>query len=246
MISPEDKYELFERKISNQLSVEEEKVLSQLIEDDAVIAEEFDLYKELNSHVETSLNSKEEEANLEQNLKKIGSAFFDKKTSKKEFKVIKMPVWMYAAAASVAIIIGIYTFAGNNPSYNDFASIPELSIVERGGEEALIKSAETSFNAKEYTSAEKYLSELLLKDSDNSIYLFYYGISLLEQNKYVEATRTFQKIQQGNSIYKYKAIWFEALNQLKQKEQTKCVELLREIPDDAEDYQQAKELLKKL
>jgi predicted transcriptional regulator len=68
----------------------------------------------------------------------------------------------------------------------------------------------------------------------------------VEQDKYEKASEILEKLRQGTSVYKYKAIWFEALNQLKQKNIGRCTELLKSLPQEAEDYQQAQKLLKKL
>ncbi|MFD2564005.1 tetratricopeptide repeat protein [Aquimarina rubra] len=245
-MTPEEKYELFERKISKELSDEEEKIVSRMLEEDIALAEEFKIYKEWNSHLASNLNLEQEQSDLEQNLKNIGDSFFQKRSSKKQTKIIKIPSWGYAIAASVAIILGIYTFTKSGPVYNDFVSIPELSITERGSEDELSKKAETSFNAQNYGEAEKHISELLKKDSANSEYLFYLGITLVEQDKYERASEVFEKLQEGTSVYRYRAIWFEALNQLKQKNMEQSRELLKSLPKEAEDYIQAQKLLKKL
>ncbi|WP_299243893.1 hypothetical protein [uncultured Aquimarina sp.] len=245
-MTPEEKYELFERKISDELSSNEEEMLSQIIKEDKTIAEEFNVYKEWSSYLDTSLNLEQDQFDLEQNLKKIGDSYFEKKPAKKETKVIKISSWVYAVAASVAIVLGVYTFTKSDPAYNDFASIPKLSITERGSEDEISKKAEASFNSKNYEEAEKYLSELLKNDNSNSEYLFYLGITLVEQDKHEKASVIFEKLRQGASVYKYKAIWFEALNQLKQKNEGRCAELLKSLPPEAEDYQQAQKLLKKL
>lgn len=245
-MTPEEKYELFDRFCSNKLSAAEEKILTKLISDDESIAEELKLYKELNSHLDTRFTSEKEEEALENNLKAIGDLYFNKKAATKETKVIRMPVWAYGAAASVAIIFGVYFFDQSNPTYNDFANIPELSITERGNAEKDNKNAEHAFNSKDYAEAEKYLLIVLSKDKNNVAYQFYYGLSLLEQDKHVETTQVLEKLYQGNSVYMYKALWFEALNQLKQKKYDQCSALLKRIPKDAEDYIRAQELLKKM
>ncbi|SEL22614.1 hypothetical protein SAMN04487910_2081 [Aquimarina amphilecti] len=246
-MTPEEKYELFERKISGGLSVKEQEVLSRILREDESIAEEFRLYQEWSSYLETNLNVEEERSDLEKNLKNISNSFFEKKPLKKEYKVIKIPSWTYAVAASVAILLGVYmAFNENDASYNDFASIPELSIIERSSGGELIKKAEKTFNSKNYLEAEKYLSELLKNNDDNSEYSFYLGIALVEQNKYDKASEVFGKLQKGTSVYKYRATWFEALNQLKQGKKDKCKVLLELLPNEAEDYQQAQKLLKKI
>ena len=248
-MTPEEKYKLFDRYCSKELSATEQEELMLLLKEDTTLAEEFALYQELNLHLDISLNSEKEQTALEENLKKIGDAHFDNKEADitaVKTKVIRIPTWAYAVAASVAIVFGLYFFNNGTPVYNDFANIPELSIVERGSQEEGIKNAENAFNAKEYSKAEKYLSELISEDKNNTEYLFYYGLSLLEQNKYNHATQVFDKLHKGSSVYKYKAVWFEALNQLKQKKYDQCLEVLKRIPAEAEDYNQAQKLLKKL
>ncbi|MHA7055911.1 tetratricopeptide repeat protein [Aquimarina sp. M1] len=245
-MTPEEKYELFERKVSKELSAEEEKSLSLMLEEDATVAEEFRIYKEWNSHLASSLNLEKEQSDLEQNLKNIGNSFFEKESAKKETKIIKIPSWGYAIAASIAIILGVYTFTKNGADYRDFMTTPELYITERGSKDEVFKKAETSFNSGKYGEAEQHLLQLLQDNKDNSEYLFYLGITLIEQDKHKKASEVFKKLREGTSIYKYRAVWFEALNQLKQKNKEQCAELLRSLPPEAEDYKKAQKLLKKL
>ncbi|MDH7445457.1 tetratricopeptide repeat protein [Aquimarina sp. 2201CG14-23] len=245
-MTPEEKYELFERKISGELSVKEEETLSLLMSEDTNAAQEFKAYEEWNSYLDSNLSSAQAQYDLENNLKEIGDTFFEQKPDKPQTKVIRMPSWGYAVAASIAIILGVYTFTKSSATYNDFVSIPALSITERSGEAELVKKAEETFNSQNYTDAEQYLFKLLENDNANSTYLFYYGITLVEQNKYEQASQAFSKLQLGNSGYKYKAIWFEALNQLKQNNKERCIEILKTLPEEAEDYQQAQKLMKKL
>ena len=190
-MTPEEKYELFERKINDELSSNEEKTLSQIIKEDEAISEEFRIYKEWTFYLDANLNL-EEQSDLENNLKKVGDSFFEKQPAKKETKVVKIPSWAYAIAASVVIILGVYTFTKNGPTYNDFASIPELSITERGNEDEIGKKAQVSFNSKNYKEAEKYLSELLKNDNSNSEYLFYLGFQ--KQTSQVVARKYIQQL----------------------------------------------------
>jgi len=246
-MTPEEKYELFERKISNEISIEEDQLLSQIIKDDQAIAQEFKTYQEWNSYLSSNLGLDTEKAQLANNLKNISDTFFTKETQKTKSKVIKMPSWGYAVAASVLVLLGVYTFTkSTTPIYNDFVSIPELSISERADTNEIGKKAEEAFNSNNYKEAEVFLNQLLEEDKSNSEYLFYYGISLVELDEFEKASEVFTTLQNGTSIYKYRAIWFEALNQLKQKNTDKCKVLLELIPKEAEDYQTAQELLEEL
>ncbi|WP_108866577.1 tetratricopeptide repeat protein [Aquimarina aquimarini] len=245
-MTQEEKYELFDRYCSKELSSAQEEILIKMVKEDDALAKEFALYQELNSHLEARFVSEQEKETLENNLKEIGNSYFTKKRISKETKVIKIPVWAYGAVASIVLIFGVYFFNQSDPVYSDYANVPELSISERGSTEEDGKKAEHAFNSEDYVKAEEYLLVLLSKDKENTAYQFYYGISLLEQGKYSRATQAFEGIYKNNSSYKYKALWFEALNQLKQKKYDQCVVLLKGIPKDAEDYNQAQKLIHKL
>lgn len=246
-MTPEEKYELFERKISNEISIEDDQLLSQIIEDDQAIAEEFKMYKEWSSYLSSNLDSDTKKAELASNLKNISNTFFTTETQNRKSKVIKIPSWGYAVAASVLVLLGVYTFTqGRTPLYNDFASIPEFSITERATTNEIGKKVEIAFNSKNYKEAKVFLNQLLEQDKSNAEYLFYYGICLIELDEYRKASEVFTELQNGTSIYKYRAIWFEALNQLKQKNTDRCKILLKLIPKEAEDYQIAQELLGEL
>jgi tetratricopeptide (TPR) repeat protein len=246
----EEKYELFERYCSQELSINEEKELKRLINEGASVEEELKVYQEINTHLGTNFST--EKKQLESNIQEIGNTYFKNEKAQKvahqggEAKVIRIPVWGYAAAASIAIIVMVYFFIPQHPTYSDYASIPTLTLTERGIEDELIKETEELFNAKKYAEAEQSISKLIARDSANAEYQFYYGIVYLEQGKHDETTQIFKKLQQGNSVYKYRALWFEALNQLKQKHYDQCSELLKALPEDAEDYEQAQKLLRKL
>jgi len=202
-MTPEEKYELFERKINRDLTVQEEDRFAQILEDNQKFAKEFKAYTEWTSYLEFNLSLGKEQSELGQNLKQGDTSFFEEKTTQKGGEVIQIPSWVYA-------------------------------------------NVETAFNTKNYDRAEADLLELLKKDPNNSKYLFYYGITLLELDKYEETTEIFTALKEGNSGYRYRAIWFEALNQLKQKNNKQCVTLLKKLPSEAEDYLEARKLLKRL
>ncbi len=245
-MTPEEKYELFEKYCSQDLSVEDKATLDQILTEDESANQELKVYQELWSHLDSNFTTEKQQRELEDNVKQIGDSYFNTTTTPKKSKVIQMPRWAYAVAASVALVFGVYFFNQGNPTYDDFATIPELSIGERSTSNEDAKNVEKAFNAGDYKAAENYFSSLLTEDPDNTQYQFYYGIVLLEQNKYANATTVFESLYNGNSVYRYRALWFEALNQLKQEKYESCAALLMKIPEDAEDYKQAQKLLKKL
>ena len=71
-------------------------------------------------------------------------------------------------------------------------------------------------------------------------------LSLMQLNKFDTADSLLIGLSKGQSAYKNKGTWYLALSKLKQKEYDDCVELLKTIPEEAEDYRAAQKLIKKL
>ena len=75
---------------------------------------------------------------------------------------------------------------------------------------------------------------------------YFYAIALIETNDYAKAETLLKEIKSGTSVYKEKATWYLALSNLKQKKLEECKIYLKQIPTDAEDYDNAQKLLKRL
>ena len=110
----------------------------------------------------------------------------------------------------------------------------------------LIKNAEEAFNQRNFTNAVMYFEKLSETDSTNTEYQLYHAISLLELNFFDEADAIFTTISEGNSVYKYQAVWYHALSALKQEDKEATMRLLKTIPEGDEHYKKAQKLLKKL
>ena len=111
----------------------------------------------------------------------------------------------------------------------DFARRKPLYVVELGG-----------------TWLSKLFSEILKEDLDNTELKLYKGFSLMETNQFQEATTTLKPIAFGNSSYKYTAIWYLVLNNLKQEKYLECKELIHQLPQEFNQYKKAQKLLKDL
>ena len=127
--------------------------------------------------------------------------------------------------------------------FNNYGSI---SLTVRGTQNNLTTKAETAFNNHNYKDAERYFLDMLETDKDNIELQLYRAVSLVELNKYNEADKLYNNIIQTPSVYKNKAIWYLALSKLKQGDEEACVNVLKTLPEEAEDYQQAQELIDKL
>lgn len=241
----EQDYILFEDYSSGELSKEETTAFEARLQTDQAFKTAFETYKQASSFLEHELGNEEENIAFKDNLKSISDTYFEEKSETKSVKRINF--YKYAIAASVVLLLGYFTFNQfSNPTYSDFAGHENISLTVRGNQNDLKLKAEEAFNSKNYKEAEAYFNQLLIKEDSNQELQFYKGVALLEQDKFSESEVIFKALAQGNSVYKNKAIWYLALSKLKQKDYKQCIEVLKTIPSDAEDYEQAQKLLKKL
>ena len=148
-------------------------------------------------------------------------------------------------AASVAIFLGVFAFNQfSNPTYSDYNSHEPMTIV-RGNVKDLIEATK-AFNNEEYEKANTLLTKLLENDPDNSELQLYYAITNIELDNFEIADKELNKIINGESAYKNRALWYSALSQLKQENNGKAIVLLKQISEEADDYKEAQKLLNKL
>ncbi|CAH8281294.1 hypothetical protein EV196_101375 [Mariniflexile fucanivorans] len=238
-------YILFENYLLDELSETEKDAFETRLKTDSKFNESFNTYKELSSFLEHKFQNEATSTAFQNNLKNISKTYFEKQDA--PIKVISFKPWQFVAAASVLLLIGITLFnTFSSPVYEDFANHNAISLTVRGEQDALLNTAENAFNTKDFTKADEAFKSLMLIDKDNAELQFYRAISSLELNKFDTAESLLIALSKGQSAYKNKAIWYLALSKLKQKEYDDCVEILKTIPEEAEDYNAAQKLIKKL
>jgi len=238
----DERFIIFENYLTNNLSNEELKLFEEKIQSDIDFKQEFEIYKALNSSLASKFSNEEKEQELKKTLTSLGN-----KHLKKETKVISLFNYKkLMVAASIALLIGFFLFNNGNPVYSDFSNHHKLELVVRSENNQAISKAEAAFNSKNYKEALEQLntlSQIYLNDTE---ILLYKGICLLELNNFFEAEAIFDKISTGNSALVNRAIWYKALSLLKQKKYLECKKVLKTIPKSAEEFKQAKKLLRKL
>ncbi|WP_395045617.1 tol-pal system YbgF family protein [Flavobacterium sp.] len=238
----EELYISFESYLTNEMLPEEKIAFEETLQNDSDIKEKFEIYKNLNSFLENKFDTKT--IDFKENLKAISKENF-KEIKQDKPKVIAFKPWYYAVAASVAIFIGTWFMMQGNPEYGDYNLHESATFTERGSIIKNLKLAQEAFNTKNYKSAITNF-EIVLKDYDKPEIRYFYAISLLEENRYVDAETNLKTLQSGKSIYKDKATWYLALSKLKQNQFDECKNYINQIPEDAEDYNKAQKLLNKL
>lgn len=241
----EQDYIQFEDYLSEDLSKTEKDAFETRLKTDSEFNQSFNTYKELSSFLEHKFENEATSTAFQNNLKNISKSYFEKQEVPK--KVISFKPWQYAMAASVILLIGITMFNKlSNPVYSDYANYESISLTVRGNQDGLLKTAENAFNTKDFAKAEVAFKELLLTDEKNTELQFYRGVTNIELNNFAVADWLLKGLKDGNSVYKNKATWYLALSKLKQKKEAACLEILKTIPEDAEDYKEAQKLIYKL
>jgi hypothetical protein len=238
----EEKYILFDQYLQDELSEQARLDFEKQLSENQELASEFETFKEVQIQLDTRFDFAVDRDTFEANLKRISKEHFT--TSKP--KVINLKSLGYLIAASALLLLGLFLFKPNsNPDFEDFNQYENAYLTERGEGIADLKQAETAFNTKDYKAAIP-LFETILKENKTAEIQYFYGVSLLEDNRIPEAEAVFNEIKLGNSIYKNKSIYALALAKLRQKEYKACQEILLTIPSDYENYEKVQELLDKL
>ena len=237
----EERYILFGQYLENELSDEEKTNFEKQLSEDQEFASAFEIFKELNLHLENKFGNEKNLKAFKKNLKSISKEHFKAKKS----KVVAFKPWQYAIAASVAVLVGLFVFQNINPSFDDYNNPEMATFIERGDVNENLKLAQDAYNAKEYRTAIP-LFELILKENKSPEIQYFYAVSLLEDNQFQKSETNLIELKSGTYIYKNKAAWYLALSKLKQKDYKSCKKILLTIPDDYEDYDQVQELLNEL
>ncbi|WP_397363755.1 tetratricopeptide repeat protein [Olleya sp. R77988] len=248
----EQDYILFENYLSGNLSAEEIAKFENKINTDEAFKQAFTIYKDLSANLEHEIANHENTTSFKANLESISNKYFNKENSETKTVTTKktFSLYKFAVAASIALLMGffVYNQFSGGANYTDFNNHGTLDFGVRGeeGNVGLLIKTTKAFNNKEYEKAKEYLEELLQDDPENVEYNFYYAITNIELDAFEKAETTLNSIKEGDSAYNNRATWYLALSKLKQDKKAECLALLRQIPEDADDYHQVKKLLEEL
>lgn len=235
----EERYILFDQYIQGEMTVEEKNSFEKQLSENEEFAAEFRTFKEVLSQLDNKFGHEDERDSFRENLSDISDQHFNKDKP----KVILMRPWYLAAAASVAILFGLFFFDYNqNPSFSDYNHPGQAHFTERSNANENLMQAEKTFNDRKFKEAVPFF-EAVLKENKTSEIQYYYGVSLLQISQYKKAEAVFNELKSGSSVYKDKALWNLALIKLKLKDYKASKEILQTISEDYEDYDEVQELL---
>ena len=244
-------YILFDNYINGELSAEDTLDFENRLVNDAAFAKNFNVFADATSFLKNSIENEVETNAFKNNLENVSNKHFMQdatqtitttETKTKTFTLIK-----YLTAACVTLLFGVFAFNQfSNPTYSDFDSHEPMTIVRGEGNVKELIQATKAFNNKEYEKANTQLKKVLENDSANSELQLYYAITNIELDNFKAADLELNKIINGKSAYKDRALWYSALSKLKQKDNDASIVFLKQIPKAADDYKEAQKLLDKL
>lgn len=238
---------LFDDYLQGALSASEQKDLEQRLANEPALADAFDIFKELNGHLSHHYSEERASFAAQLRLKSQEHASIQEAKTTSTTKVIRLRPLQYFVAASVVLLFGAILWSQLGvPTYSDYQLEQPISLTLRSEGEVAFAKAEEAFNSGDYEQAILFFNSILSNTPDNVEVQYYKAIALTEQDNYDDADNIYQSLWEGSSVYKYKALWRHALSKLKQKDKTSAKALLQKIPEEAEDYERAQELLDKL
>ncbi len=235
-------YQIFEAYLMGDLPANEVETHEKRLQEDQNYKESFELYKSINQHLENESKNKEELEQFKNSLSDISGNYFATR-KKSKFAWVKM-----AIAASIIIAIGLYFLIGeiSKPHYQEIAQIPTIHLTERSAVGEAYLKAENAFNQAQYNAAIKLFDQILQEDNQNYSISLYQAIAYMEIDSVNKARELYDEIIEKENAYSEEALWYAALNELKEENYTACKAYLTKIKPSASRYEDAQNLLEKL
>ena len=163
-------------------------------------------------------------------------------------KVVKLSSyikWVSGVAAVLVLVMFIWA-PWKGDLYEQFNTVPQMNVTERGAEITDLDQAATLFNDQKYTEAKAVLAKLNTADPENAMVAYYYSVSLIATNEVAKGRLLLEDLFKGESVYKYDAAYAMALSYLKEDKKADTKFWLEKIPNEAVQYEKAQQLLREL
>lgn len=207
-------------------------------------------YKNVHQTLKMKIAPSPTDAQLEATLSSLNQQYFKNAVAEQPemTRVVSLKPYLKWMSVAAVLIIGLLVWAPWSANlYEKYAISKEMSVVERGeGDKNNLEKAADFYNTGNFASAAKVLQQEYATNKDNSQVAYYYGISLIETAKGEEGRAVLSKLAEGESVFKYDAVYYMALSYVKEKNPKEALVWLEKIPQGSANYDQAKELSKKL
>lgn len=169
---------------------------------------------------------------------------------------LKNTIW-YAAAASVILMIGL-NLDFNNHSYTKaelytefYQPVKSNSGATRSAlrtDDLTLNQAMTKMSMKDYDSALKLFSDILVQGNQNAVANYYTGAIYQQRGQFANAIQSFAKVTaQGDNLFIEQSEWYQGLCYLSMDQREKAIQQFRKLALGNGYYQQQSlTILKKL
>lgn len=198
--------------LDGELSREELDWINKELENNAVLAEDIKLYREVDNSIrEDDVLDLRDQLNIIHN--NLGDEVKNPKKPARYRKAIS-----YAAIASVAVLVSVGVMyklqnrkLSNQEIFEKYYEPYEVTMVYRSAETSsseILQKAAQFYEAGMYMDAIELYEEALMKEPDDMESTLYSGISYLETDQYVKADKSFSTILDHNdNLYMEQAEW---------------------------------------
>jgi len=239
--------EKIDRFLRNELPEEEKKAFEAELNQNADVAGELALQKDM----EQFLRKQEKRTALKNQLNSIGPEFFQASVKPEPGRIVPLQRrqtlrWVIGLAAAIALLL-VARFVFSPSLYDQFGQHPPLAMIEKSNAtQDNLAAMEAAFNQKNYTAALPLLQAYVREKPGDLQAELYLGICLLETGQYADARAVFTKISQTQSSFMDFGQWYLALSYLKEGDKAACRRVLLELPEESEFFQKAQDLLKQV
>ena len=243
---------LIERYLAGELSNEEVQAFELRLSTDVEFAENFKLYKS----IESEMQADEDEAELKEELSRHAKKYFGEEEKGKVIPIgpVRKKRWLYTAVAAAACVTLLLIFKpwqehkfSNGELYAQYASPEDLPTTLRGtNEDSLFSKATELYNKKDYVAALPLLDSITRAHPNEAQLQLALGVCYLQTNKFELAIDKFDSLAAGQSTYHYEAFAWKAYVYLKQNNKEACIAALKQIPAEAPNYEKAEKLIREL
>lgn len=227
----ENKFDLIEKYLMNEMSVREQIEFERLLKNDSDLMREYLLRKDINEAV-----LEDDVMSLRDNLDKI----INDKPIKSRF--IKNSYIYSAVAAVIIIVIVVYSIyliphLGRDEKdvfqtyYSPYTAIMSFrSATDQTEIEKILYDAFNFYDERKYEAASDYFKIVLEKDNTNYMSQFYLSICEIEKNNFKRAEKYLNDlILKNDNILWEQSHWYLALVYIKQNENANAERVLKKI-----------------
>lgn len=244
-LNKSDDFDLIERFFDFDLSPAELQQFEQRMETDSVFRKRFQLFKEMDTHIEKELGASEALDLIKQQFKVTNPVVGNKEilAKKNSGRIIGVRRWLRIAATIALVIASIVmlrmafqpidtnTLAmehwnqTESITFNNLRSDNTLSTTA----EQLIE-ASALFDNQNYTAVIQNLTDIEPNDAEYPKVALLLGQTYFKQNQLDRANNQFQVVlNHPSNSYRGSALWFQALIQLSKGDKAACIINLNEI-----------------